>query len=41
MGEELTEGQIGWSDRDGFVCPIEVCEAVGFLRLAPGHPRTS
>jgi hypothetical protein len=41
MGEKLTEEQIERYHRDGSVYPIEVFEAVGFLRWALGHSRTS
>lgn len=41
MGAKLTEEVIGRYQRDGFVCPIEVFEALGFLRLALGRFRTS
>ncbi len=40
MGEKVIEEQNGRSDRDGFVDPIEVFEARGFLRLALGRSRT-
>ena len=38
MEEQLTEAQIGRSQRDGSVYPIEV---PGFPRLALGRSRTS
>lgn len=41
MGEKPTGAQIGWSDRDGFVYPIEALEALGFPRLARGRFRAS